>query len=296
VPTGFNTVLGKSGSDPLFLTPFFTPFFLTPFFPFMCAPNISFNPERALPSHWWTPHALASEGGSILCEPCVRLSMSLVSPSVLTTCSTPLPWVLVNSNVRSLHMPVLCRFAHILAVAAFAIAPLASLAGDGYPTDTTTPEGAACDFARAFIHRDVALFEQVILPPFGGGESRTQYEGFLAETKSAISEESKRPAERGPREISKVFVARSLSKSGPASYAYAVFNFADVKFVDVYVVLYGGGMAANRTLVIMDNAGRWRVHPAPNIHPLLSYGLNQESPSTEEVERKRALPGEPRQK
>ncbi len=193
-------------------------------------------------------------------------------------------------------MSVLCRLAFILAAAAAAIAPLASLADDGYPIGTATPEGAACDLARAFIRRDAALFEQTTLPPFGGGESRTQYESFLADTKSAILEESKRTAGRGPREISKVFVARSLSNSGPASYAYAAFNFADVKFVDVAVILYGGRIATNRTLVVMDNAGRWRVHPAPDIHPLLSAGLNQESPSTEEVARKQTLSGEPQQK
>jgi len=36
--------------------------------------------------------ALAGEGG-ILCGSCVRLSVSPVSPSILTTCSTPLPSV-----------------------------------------------------------------------------------------------------------------------------------------------------------------------------------------------------------
>lgn len=193
-------------------------------------------------------------------------------------------------------MSPLYRFVFILAMVAVVIAPSTSWADDGYPSGVTTPEGAACDFARAFIRRDVALFEQVTLPPFGGGESRTQYENFLADTKSAISEESKRPTDRGPRDISKVFVARSLSKSGPASYAYAAFNFADVKFVDVVVGLYGGGISINRTFVVMDNAGRWRVDPAPNIHPLLSDGLNQEPPSTKEVAKNQTLPNELQQK
>ena len=181
----------------------------------------------------------------------------------------------------------------ILAVVAAAMVPLAAWADDGYPVGTDTPEGAACDFARAFIRRDVALFEQVTLPPFGGGQSRAAYERFLADTKSAIRKESKRPADRGPKEISQVFAARSLGKSGPASYGYATFDFRDVKFVDVIVVLYGGEMAINRTLVVMDKTGRWRVHPAPNIHPLLSDGLNQESASTKEVERKQTPSGLP---
>ena len=143
-----------------------------------------------------------------------------------------------------------------------------------------TPEGAACDFARAFISRDTVKFEAVTLQPFGGGESRSQYEAFLKDTKTAISEESRRPADRGPREIAKVFAARALSRSGPASYAYAAFNFADVKFVDVVVELHGGGTSTNRTLVVKDSAGRWLVDPAPGIHPMLSAGLNEETAST----------------
>ena len=189
-------------------------------------------------------------------------------------------------------MSALCRIVLILVVVSGALAPLASLADDGYPAGSATPEGAACDLARAFIRRDAALFEQAVLPPFGGkeSESRAQYESFLVNTKSAISEESKRPTERGPREILKVFVARSLSMSGPASYAYAAFNFGDVKFVDVAVVMYSGEIYTNRTLVIMDKEKRWRVHPAPDIHPLLSWGLNQESPSTVEIARKQTHP------
>jgi hypothetical protein len=158
-------------------------------------------------------------------------------------------------------------------------------AADDFPKGSSTPEGAACDFARAFIQRDAALFEAVILQPFGGGESRSQYEAFLRDTKSAILEESRRPADRGPREIAKVFAARSLSRTGPASYAYAAFGFADVKFVDVVVEIYGGGTNTNRTFVVQDSAGRWYVDPAPGIHPMMSAGLNEETASTVDAKR-----------
>ena len=170
----------------------------------------------------------------------------------------------------------------VAALAAIAAAPK-SLANDDFPSGPATPEGAACDFARAFIRRDPILFDEVTLRPFGRGESRTRYEAFLIDTKSAISEESRRPADRGPREITKVFAARSMSRSGPASYAYAGFGFTDVKFVDVVVALHGGGTTTNRTLVIKGSAGRWHVHPAPSIDPLLSAGLNEESQSTVEL-------------
>jgi hypothetical protein len=182
-------------------------------------------------------------------------------------------------------MSTLKHFVRLLAVMVVTTTALAS-SGDGFPSGSSTPEGAACDFARAFIQRDTVLFESVILQPFGSGESRTEYEAFLKETKSAISEEYRRSADRGPRQITKVFAARSMSRSGPASYAYATFNFADVKFVDVVVSMYGGGTATNRTLVVKESAGHWYVHPAPGIHPMLSVGLNDESPSTVEVPRR----------
>jgi hypothetical protein len=173
----------------------------------------------------------------------------------------------------------------VLAIAFVALGARPSLASDGYPTGFSTPEGAACEYARAFIQRDSKLFDEAVLPPFGGGQSRAAYEEFLAGAKASIAEQARRPADRGPQAISKVFAARSMRRAGPASYAYATFNFADVKFVDVVVALHGGGIATNRTLVIKDTAGQWRVHPAPDIHPLLSAGLNDEVPSKTELAR-----------
>ncbi|MCL2310671.1 MAG: hypothetical protein FWC42_10495 [Proteobacteria bacterium] len=184
------------------------------------------------------------------------------------------------------------RFALILAAVAAAIVPAISLADDGYPSGTTTPEGAACDYTRAFMQRDLALFEQAVLPPFGDGEIRAQYEQYLADIKSAFLEASKRPIDPGTREIKKVFVARSFSKSSPAADALAAFNFADVKFVDVGAA-YDGRAVKNRIIVVKDKTGRWRVHPAPEIHPALNYGINQEPPSTAEVARTRTPPNEP---
>jgi hypothetical protein len=170
------------------------------------------------------------------------------------------------------------RFLVFVATAAATAAFAAS--SDGFPSGAATPEGAACDFARAFIQRDAGLFEAASLQPFGGGDSRAEYEAFLKETKAAILAEAKRPADRGPRKIVKVFASRSMSRSGPASYGYATFGFADVKFVDVVVDNYDSGTTINRTLVVKDSTNHWRVHPAPGIHPLLSAGLNSESPST----------------
>ena len=51
-------------------------------------------------------------------------------------------------------------------------------------------------------------------------------------------------------------------------------------FVDVSVDLRNGQRILKRTLVIRDSDGRWYIHPAPNLDPLLSDGLNQETTSS----------------
>jgi hypothetical protein len=89
----------------------------------------------------------------------------------------------------------------------------------------------------------------------------------------------KEPSPQGPRSIEKVFAARHLSKSGPASYGNAAFGFEDIMFVDIGLYLHNGEGAMNRTLVIKDRDGKWYVHPAPSASPLLSEGLNEEKAS-----------------
>src|SRR4051812_3501506 len=121
---------------------------------------------------------------------------------------------------------------------------------DGFPAGRGTPEGAACDMARAFIARDPALFSKTVLPPFGGGIGRTHYAAFLSKVKQSMVEEAKKktPSPKAPRKMLEVFAARRLTKSGPASYGYASFGFKDVQFVDVKVQLRNGLTFMNRTL------------------------------------------------
>ena len=157
-----------------------------------------------------------------------------------------------------------------------------TVAEDGYPTGYSTPEGAACDLARAFIRRDPSLFESTCIRPFGGGQSRAKYEAFLKQTAASIAAEAKKttPSAGGPTRIGKVFAARHLTQSGPVSYGYAMFGFNDVEFVDVGVFLHDGSHVLNRTFVIQDSNGKWYVDPDPTVSPLLSAGLNDEMPST----------------
>jgi hypothetical protein len=52
-----------------------------------------------------------------------------------------------------------------------------------------------------------------------------------------------------------------------------------VLFVDVDVILNDGASYVKRTLVIQARDGRWYAHPKPDLSPLLSMGLDNETPS-----------------
>lgn len=163
--------------------------------------------------------------------------------------------------------------------------PLLKVEKDGFPSGHASPEGVACDLARAFIQRKVSLFKSTCITPIGNGESAKEYGAFLKQMERSFATEAKKktPSPGGPKAIVKVFAARSLSRNGPASYAYAVLGLKDVKFVDVSVLLHNGKSGMNRTLVLQDASGKWFVHPLPMSSPLLSAGLNDESPSTKDI-------------
>ena len=159
--------------------------------------------------------------------------------------------------------------------------PPIKVVADGFPAGHDTPEGAACDLVRAFIQRDAKLFGETCVRPFAQANSRDEYSAFLKKTAAEMSKEAKRkePSPGGPKTIAKVFAARSLSRTGPASFGWAAFDFQDVKFVDVGAILHNGKRHLNRTLVVQDKAGNWYAHPLPSSSPLLSAGLNEESDS-----------------
>jgi len=153
---------------------------------------------------------------------------------------------------------------------------------DGFPAGNSTPEGAACDLARAFIETDANLFMNTCITPFGGGENRKAYEEFLKNVTASIEAEAKKdtPSAGGPKTLAKLFAARHLSMNGPASAGYAMHGFHDIMFVDLGVELVSGERSLNRTLVIKKKDGTWHVHPAPHTANLLSMGLNDEKAST----------------
>ena len=155
---------------------------------------------------------------------------------------------------------------------------------DGFPTGNDTPEGAACDLARAFIHDDAALFLATCIEPFGDVEAKAAYHRFLESVVVQMKMDPAKsgPAAESPRSIVKCFAARHLSKPGPASGAAAALGFQDVMYVDVTARLQNGETQLCRTLVIKNKLGKWMVEPQPEQWPSLSAGLDDESPSTQD--------------
>jgi hypothetical protein len=132
--------------------------------------------------------------------------------------------------------------------------PKLKVAADGLPSGHDTPEGAACDLARAFINRDAALFSNTCVRLYGGDKGPEDYAAFLKSTVEGFKQEAARkdPSPSGPKSIGKVFAARHLTRNGPASYGYAAFKFQDIMFVDVGCLLHNGERCLNRTMVIKD--------------------------------------------
>jgi hypothetical protein len=159
--------------------------------------------------------------------------------------------------------------------------PRLKVAADGFPTGQGTPEGAASDLARAFMTQDANWFRSICIRPYGEGQASAEYIEYLDGISSHFKQEKARPSPDDPRSIARVFAARHLSRNGPASYGYAAFDFQDVMFVDVEVVLRSGKKHLRRTMVIRDRDGKWYAHPVPDVSPLLSLGLYDEGPSVQ---------------
>jgi len=162
--------------------------------------------------------------------------------------------------------------------------PKLKVAPDGFPSGHTTPEGVACDLARALIRHDVVLFTNSCVRPYAGGKAGADYAAFLKSTIATMKADAarKQPTHDSPKAIGKVFAARHLTATVPASYGRASFGFQDLMFVDVGIYLNGGSHALARTLVIKDRDGKWYAHPSPDLSPSLCLGLNRESPSTQD--------------
>lgn len=184
-------------------------------------------------------------------------------------------------------MPLLCIAVVISCshVSHQATKPSLEVTGDGFPSGHATPEGVACDLARAWMKRDVSLFTNTCLPQFGSGPARSEYEAFLARNVENIQQlaTNQQAPTIGPKGITKVFAARHLSGETQDLSEHVADKIADFMFVDVESVLRDGKRYLHRTLVIKASDGKWYVHPAPEIDSRLSAALNSESASEKDL-------------
>lgn len=170
-----------------------------------------------------------------------------------------------------------------------AIEPAAGVVKDVFPAGTGTPEGAACDLARAFIHNDSALFLATCIEPYGSADTRQTRHQFLQSVvvQMKLDPTGSSPSPDSPKSIAKCFAARRFSKGMAVTGEAAAYGFQDVMFVDVSALLQNGTTQLCRTLVIKNKQGKWMVDPQPEIVPEVSTGLDDEAPSTQEL----PLPG-----
>ena len=150
------------------------------------------------------------------------------------------------------------------------------------PTSQKTAEGVAADLASAFINTDNELWEKIQLKKL---QSKKQYKSFVeAISKQMISLKNK-DNQSGPKEVIEIRKMGKLSKNGPNSYAYSVFNLTEIGYVDVCVINYDNKKSWNRTFVLKYEK-EWFVLPRPDLFPLLTMGLNNEK-EVKEIEYKK---------
>lgn len=162
------------------------------------------------------------------------------------------------------------------------------VAKDGLPTGQDSAEGVACDLARSFAAADATMWSGITIKLPSDDKAHAKLESFVEATATEMEAEAKKPdAERsGPKDIGACFKARHLSDANAVTYGSSLYHYQDVMFVDVVVKQHDGQETANRTLVVKAADGKWYVHPQPSLSPMLSMGLNSESDSEEEVQRK----------
>ena len=192
-----------------------------------------------------------------------------------------------HSFLMKILLAIVCvMVAAFSAFSAVEAKPKLKVAADGFPAGHDTPEGVACDLARAFINHDAVLFTNTCIRPFGSSETfGTNYETFLKNVVQSMKEEGARsePSPGAPKAITKVFAARHLSARGPDSLAYALFDFRGVMFVDMKTSRVNGDTSAYRIFVLKDRDAKWYVYPTPKSDSLLCAGLNSETESKQDL-------------
>ena len=163
------------------------------------------------------------------------------------------------------------------------------ISSDGFPKGNNTPEGIACDAVRAYLNSDFKLWLSTLVPSYiygdknnsGGAKKVKEYEDFKKKMVAKIKKNAKDP--NFPKmKILKVYKARNFSMNGPGSMTYALHEFTGNMFVDILLDLGNGKTQGVRYQVMSDKDKKWFFNPRPDLSPLLSMGLNEESKSTVE--------------
>lgn len=173
----------------------------------------------------------------------------------------------------------------ILASVMLLVLPAVSVAVEspaGSAENAVSAEKAAMVFVEGLIEKEGEIVRAACLKPYGSKQYDDGLNDFVSMVESAASQNPSPPG--APKSIKKVFAARHLSSDGPASYGYAAFGYRDVVFVDIAMLRNDEQETMYRILVVQDSSGAWYVHPLPDIAPLLSTGLWDESPSVVEFE------------
>ena len=148
------------------------------------------------------------------------------------------------------------------------------------PTGQETPEGVACDAVMAYIRRDAKAWLATLVRPIYGDKGNKIYADFKKEMADGPYKATDDKSYQPPR-IVRCYKARPFRLDGPSSAAYALGHFTENMFVDVIVVTALGKTQRMRYHVLQDQDEKWYFEPRPDLCPLYSMGLNQESDSTE---------------
>jgi hypothetical protein len=156
----------------------------------------------------------------------------------------------------------------------------AALSAADLPTGRATPEGVACDALMAYINRDSKAWLATLVRPAYGDKGNSEYADFKKQMAEGADKAKADPNFKAPR-LTKCFKARQFSMNGPGSAAYAVGSFTGNMFVDMMIEIEPGKSQRLRYHVLKDKDDQWYFEPRPDLCPLFSVGLNEESASTE---------------
>lgn len=148
------------------------------------------------------------------------------------------------------------------------------------PTGQGTPEGVACDAVQAYVESDSEAWLATLVRPIYGMDGDVTYADFKQQM-TAQMDANAQAADFPEMRIVRVYRSRELSMKGPASMAFALFEFTGNRFVDIELDVGGGRIQSVRYHVLGDADGRWSYEPRPDLASVMAMGMNQESASVE---------------